>query len=181
MKNELGGLQELRGWGSQWNEQGNWGVKPQPPVNSNLYIYIYKPCTPMSSSTHSFQVFLFLPLPLTRVKIEPFFQGGSNFSAGGRILIFFPKIVKYWKLLCVKLLFSCKLSKTDPQPYFGTFPEGVDHCSRGSNPQPPVNFYPASHPCHLHLSTGWNPIIHTPTLQMPKPPQSALYGFLESG
>ena len=33
--------------------------------------------------------------------------------------------VKYQKLTCVKLLFSCKLSKTDPQPHFGTFPEGV--------------------------------------------------------
>ena len=30
-----------------------------------------------------------------------------------------------------------------------------------------------SHPCHLRLSTGWHPIIHTPMLQMPKPPQSA--------
>ena len=35
VKNELGGSatqQELRGWGSwgsQWNEQGNWGVIPQ--------------------------------------------------------------------------------------------------------------------------------------------------------
>ena len=29
-----------------------------------------------------------------------------------------------------------------------------------------------SHLCHLHLSTGRHPIIHTPTLQMPKPPQS---------
>ena len=34
VKNELGGSatqQELRGWGSQWNEQGNWGVKPPKP------------------------------------------------------------------------------------------------------------------------------------------------------
>ena len=28
-------------------------------------------------------------------------------------------------------------------------------------------------PRHLHLSTGRHPIIHTPTFQMPKPPQSA--------
>ena len=40
VKNELGGSatqQELKGWGLgvQWNEQGNWGVKPQPLVNSN--------------------------------------------------------------------------------------------------------------------------------------------------
>ena len=35
VKNELVGSatqQELRGWGSQWNEQGNWGVKPTIPV-----------------------------------------------------------------------------------------------------------------------------------------------------
>ena len=32
-----------------------------------------------------------------------------------------------------KLLFTCELSKSGPQPHFGgTFPEGVDHCSRGS-------------------------------------------------
>ena len=29
-----------------------------------------------------------------------------------------------------------------------------------------------SRPCHLHLSTGRYPIIHTPRLQMLKPPQS---------
>ena len=38
-----------------------------------------------------------------------------------------------------------------------------------SLPIPP----PTSLPCHLHLSTGRHPIIHTPTLQMPKPPLSA--------
>ena len=38
MKNELGGSatqQELRGWGvggSQWNEQGNWGLNPPNPI-----------------------------------------------------------------------------------------------------------------------------------------------------
>ena len=34
VKNELGGSatqQELRSWGSQWTEQGNWGVKPPTP------------------------------------------------------------------------------------------------------------------------------------------------------
>ena len=39
VKNELGGSatqQELRGWGSQWNEQVNWGLNPPTPVNSNL-------------------------------------------------------------------------------------------------------------------------------------------------
>ena len=46
MKNKLGGSttqQELRGWGSQWNEQENWGLNPPPtPVNSNpacYYVY----------------------------------------------------------------------------------------------------------------------------------------------
>ena len=39
--------------------------------------------------------------------------------------------------------------KPTPSPHFGTFPEGVDHCSRGSNPQPPVNFYPWRN-CKLH-------------------------------
>ena len=37
------------------------------------------------------------------------------------------------------------------------------------SPIPP----PTSHPCHLHISTGWHQIIHTPMFQMPKPPQSA--------
>ena len=41
VKNELGGSatqQELRAWeggGSEWNEQGNWGLNPQTPVNLN--------------------------------------------------------------------------------------------------------------------------------------------------
>ena len=52
-----------------------------------------------------------------------FFQGGSNFSRGSYFDIF-PENVKYRKLLCVKLLFSCKLSKTDPLSHFGIFPEG---------------------------------------------------------
>ena len=30
---------------------------------------------------------------------------------------------------------------------------------------------PTSHPYHLHISTGWHPIVHTPTPQMPKPLQ----------
>ena len=37
-------------------------------------------------------------------------------------------------------------------------------------PFPPLT----SRPCHLHLSTCRYPIIHTPTCQMPKPPQSAI-------
>ena len=51
MKNELGGSatlstqQNLRGWGwgLQWNEQENWGVKPSPtPVNSNQLLYKFE-------------------------------------------------------------------------------------------------------------------------------------------
>ena len=38
-----------------------------------------------------------------------------------------------------------------------------------SLPIPP----PISHPCHLHISTGRHPVIHTLMLQMSKPPQSA--------
>ena len=69
-----------------------------------------------------------------RVEIKLFYRESQIFS-GGHILTFFPENIKYWELLCVKLLFRCKLSKTAPQPHFGTFPEGVDHGSRGSNPR----------------------------------------------
>ena len=48
MKNEQEGSttqQELMGWGSQWNEQGNGeggGLNPPPPVNSNPgYTFVY--------------------------------------------------------------------------------------------------------------------------------------------
>ena len=40
----------------------------------------------------------------------------------------------------------------EPEPmfHFGTFPEGVDHCSRGRTPKPPVNLYPAiTHYCSI--------------------------------
>ena len=33
--------------------------------------------------------------------------------------------------------------KPTPSPHFGTFPEGSTTAPGGSNPQPPVNFYPA--------------------------------------
>ena len=39
-----------------------------------------------------------------------------------------------------------------------------------SLPIPPSTF----HPCQFHISTGQHPIIHTLTLQMSKPPQSAM-------
>ena len=35
------------------------------------------------------------------------------------------------------------------------------------SPSLPIPLF-TSHPCHLHLSTGRHPIIHAPTLQMPK-------------
>ena len=85
-----------------------------------------------------------------RVKIELFSREGQ--FPEGRILIFFPENVKYRKLLCVKLLFSGKLSKTDPQPHFGTFLEEVDHCSRGSNPNP-RQFYPDNN-CSSDVDCG---------------------------
>ena len=74
-----------------------------------------------------------------RVKIELFSREGQIFP-GERILIFSPDIVKYRKLLCVKLLFSCKLSKTDLQPHFGTFPEGSTTAPGGRIPNPPSIF-----------------------------------------
>ena len=45
----------------------------------------------------------------------------------------------------------------------------IIHTFSSSLPIPP----PTSNPCHLHISTGRHPIIHFPTLQMPKPTQSA--------
>ena len=45
----------------------------------------------------------------------------------------------------VKLLFGCELlTPTPAQANFGTFAEGFDHCSWGSNPQRPVNFHPGA-------------------------------------
>ena len=79
----------------------------------------------------------------TQGKNWTFFPRRVKYFQGGRILIFYPEIVKYRNLLCVKLLFSCKLSKTDPQSHFGTFPKGVDHCSRGVEPPTPIKFYPS--------------------------------------
>ena len=73
-----------------------------------------------------------------------FFQWGSNFS-GGSYFDIFPENVKYRKLLCVELLFSCKLFK--PTPYFDTFLEGVDRPVTTTAPggRPSVNFYPEVH------------------------------------
>ena len=55
--------------------------------------------------------------------------------------------MKYRKLLCINLLFSYKLFKTDPNPHFDTFPKWVDHCSKKAEPSPQpttpsVDFYP---------------------------------------
>ena len=77
-----------------------------------------------------------------RVKIELFsregqiFPGRVKFFQGGRILIFFPEIIKYRNLLCVKLLFSCKLSKTASSPILALFQRGSTTAPGGSNPQP---------------------------------------------
>ena len=69
-----------------------------------------------------------------------FFPGRVQFFQEGRILIFFSENVKFIKLLLV-IFTSCKLFKNDPQSHFDTFPEGIDHCYNGSNPQPPLIFY----------------------------------------
>ena len=50
-----------------------------------------------------------------------------------------------------------------------TFDHVIIYTFFSSLPIPP----PTSRFCHLHLSTGRYPIIHNPTLTMPKPPQSA--------
>ena len=73
-----------------------------------------------------------------RVKIELFSREGQIFPEG-RNLIFFPENVKYRKLLCDKLLFSCKLSKPDPSPILALFQRGRPLLQ---GVESPVNFYP---------------------------------------
>ena len=60
-----------------------------------------------------------------RVKLN-IFQGRVKFFQESRIVIYFPKNVEYRKLLCVKLIFSCKLiDQNRPRPHglatFGSF------------------------------------------------------------
>ena len=67
--------------------------------------------------------------PVARLNPQPgqklhIFQVGSNFSRG-YILIFSPGKVKYRKLISVELLFSCKLSKTDPIAILALFQRGL--------------------------------------------------------
>ena len=59
-----------------------------------------------------------------------------------RILIFSPEIAKYRKLLCVKLLFRCKLSKTDSQSPFWLFSRGGRPLLQGVEPSTPRQFLP---------------------------------------
>ena len=58
-----------------------------------------------------------------------------------------PENVKYQKFLCIKLLFKCKLSKTDSQSHFGTFFRKSRPYFRGGgdpthNPNPQLNLTP---------------------------------------
>ena len=83
-------------------------------------------------------------------KNHTLFQGGSIFS-GMVVFRYFPGKCKISKItiiiIFVKLVFSCKLSKTDPSPILALF-QRAGHYSGGSNPPPPpstpVNFYPAA-------------------------------------
>ena len=63
------------------------------------------------------------------------FPGGSNFDI-------FPENVKYRKLLCVKLLFSWKLPKTDPQAPFWHFSRGGRPLLQGGRTPNPRQFLP---------------------------------------
>ena len=55
---------------------------------------------------------------------------------GGHILLFFIENVKYRKVIKGQII------QNRPHPYFGTFLDGVDHCSRGQNhPNPLVIFF----------------------------------------
>ena len=76
----------------------------------------------------------------TRVKIELFSREGQIFP-GGRIFIFFPEIVKYRIYYVLNCYLAINCPKPTPQPHFGTFPKGVDHCSRGVKPPTPPSIF----------------------------------------
>ena len=72
-----------------------------------------------------------------RVKLN-FFPGRVKFFQGGRILIFFPEIVKYRKLYYV---LNCYLAvncpKPTPSPILALFQRGSTTAPGGSNPPTP--------------------------------------------
>ena len=74
-----------------------------------------------------------------RVKIELFSREGQIFPGGSNFDIF-PEIVKSRNLLCVKLLFSCILSKTDPSLILALVQRGSTTAPGESNPKPPTIF-----------------------------------------
>ena len=88
------------------------------------------------SSSSNLELFLVLSSASHLCSIQgknlTFFQGGLNFSEGSCFDIFPGKC----KISKITMFFSCKLSKTDPQSHFGTFPRGSTTAGR-SNPQPP--------------------------------------------
>ena len=86
-----------------------------------------------------------IPYHTMQGKIKLFFRE-DQILPEGHILIFSPENVKFRKLnfFVFKLLFSCKLSKTAPDPILALFQRGVDHCSSGSNLQPRQFL-----PCHI--------------------------------
>ena len=121
-----------------------------------------------------------------RVKIEHFFQGGPNFSREGRNLIFFLEIVKYRKWLCVKLLFSCKLSKTNPPapaPILALFQRGSTTVKGGSNPNPPSIFTlqwlrDMPLPKYHLFSEEYHQLIHPRLCFFPSSSTGALYNII---
>ena len=62
------------------------------------------------------------------VKNQTYLPGRVKFCQGGRILLFSMEYVKYRKV--TKSVIKLLIDQNRLQPYFGTFPEGVDLCSR---------------------------------------------------
>ena len=75
-------------------------------------------------------------------KIRHICQGGSILP-GGRISLFSMEYVKYRKVIKCRSVIKLIIDQNRLQSYFCTFPEGVNHCSRGSRTLPtPDNFCP---------------------------------------
>ena len=97
------------------------------------YIYIYITYIILAGKTGVARV------TLGSKNLTIFTRDGQIFSGGFVFLIFSPKNVKYRKLLWVKLLFSCELSKSDPSPYFEIlFQMGSTTALGGRNPPTPL-------------------------------------------
>ena len=86
--------------------------------------------------------------------ITPFFKGGSNFPRGSNFDIFPGKCTYQKLLLCAKLLFSCKLSKTDPQPLLALFQRGRPLLQE-VKPPTPINFYHGELHVLFMRPVGW--------------------------